>query len=82
MDLSDRLVDLVNHHHCCGGSSEKMQLPRDATEFVKALLGEEEGSDSSASLLLEGGKAKEFVGRAIGLARIALSLSTGECVSI
>ena len=66
VDLSDRLVDVVNH---CEG----MTLPGVATEFVKAL-----GEDGNA--LLEGGKAKEFVGRAIGLARIALSLSTGECV--
>ena len=68
--LAGRFVDLVNN------CEQGVQLPTDATEFAKALVGAD-GKESC--LLMKDGKAKGFVERVINLAKIALSLSLGKC---
>lgn len=66
--LAMKLVHLMH-------SNERLQLAKDATQFVVAL-----SSLDDEGILMNDGVAKGFVGRVIDLTRVCLSVLLGECI--
>ena len=68
--LAAKVVEVVNTH-------VEVRLSGDVEEFVTGLAGIVGEGDHSL-LMEKDGKVKDFVGRVIGLARVACSLSLGK----